>query len=66
LALCDVRTVSQEDLVAADIVFPHYLDEAYELLYNPSHRWFYKQEMKKSEVIIFKLADNAKDAASRK
>jgi hypothetical protein len=66
LALCDIRTVSQKDLVAADIVFPHYLDEAYELLYNPNHRWFYKQEMKKDDVIIFKLADNAKDVANSK
>jgi hypothetical protein len=66
LALCDVRTVAKGDLVAADIVFPHYLDEAYELLYNPSHRWFYKQAMKKGEVIIFKLADNEKGVASRK
>lgn len=63
--MCDIRTVSQRDLVAADIVFPHYLDEAYELLYHPSHRWFYKQGMGNSEVIIFKLADTAEGVACR-
>lgn len=66
LALCDFRTVSQGDLIAADIVFPHYLDEAYELSFNPNHRWFYKQKMRNGEVIIFKLADTAESVATRK
>ena len=63
--MCDVRSVSPGDLVAADIVFPHYLDEAYELLYNSNHRWFYKQGMKADDIIIFKLDDNAEDVAHR-
>jgi hypothetical protein len=56
--------VSAEDLVSADIIFPHYLDEAYELLYNPNHQWFYKQGMKDGDVIIFKLADTADGVAT--
>ena len=55
--------MSPSDLIQADIVFPHYLDEAYEVLYNPAHRWFYKQGMKEGDVILFKLADNAENEA---
>jgi hypothetical protein len=64
LALCDHRTISPSDLVPADIVFPHYLDEAYEVLHNPNHRWFYRQGMSDGDVILFKLADSAKDVAA--
>ncbi|KAF2092917.1 hypothetical protein NA57DRAFT_49296 [Rhizodiscina lignyota] len=63
LALCDFRTVSPRDLIAADILFPHYLDEAYEVLHSPAHRWFYKQGMKEEDMILFKLDDTAEDVA---
>lgn len=65
LALCDVRPVSQRDLVAANIVVPRHLCEAYELLYHPNHRWIYKQGMGNSEVIGFKPADTAESVACR-
>ena len=66
LALCDFRTVSDADLVKADVVFPHYCDEGYELNYSPAHRWFYKKGMSKDEVIIFKLDDNSEEEAKCK
>ncbi|KXX82676.1 hypothetical protein MMYC01_201102 [Madurella mycetomatis] len=58
LALCDFRTVDQDDLVPMDLVYPHFVDEAYEVRYNPSHRWFYKRGMENDDVIVFKLYDN--------
>ena len=42
-----------------DIVYPHFPDEAYEVLYSPTHRWFYKKGMQWDDVIIFKLGDNS-------
>lgn len=63
LALCDFRTVDERDLVKTDIVFPHYCDEAYELYYNPAHRWFYKKDMSTDDVIIFKLDDSSDSEA---
>jgi hypothetical protein len=57
LALCDWRTVQQGDLVPADMVFPHYCDEGYELLHSSCHRWFYKRAMSTDEVILLKLDD---------
>jgi len=59
LALCDFRTVNREDLMRMDIVYPHFPDEAYEVLYSPTHRWFYKKGMQWDDVIIFKLGDNS-------
>ncbi|KAL2123768.1 hypothetical protein VTJ04DRAFT_133 [Mycothermus thermophilus] len=58
LAVCDFRTIDQGDLVPMDLVYPHYVDEAYEVLYNPAHRWFYKKGMTHEDVVIFKLCDN--------
>ena len=52
--------------MAADIIFPHYRDEAYEVLYNPDQRWFYKKQMRSDEVILFKLGDSETDEAPRK
>ncbi len=57
--MCDYRTVDPRDLVPADIIFPHYQDEAYEVLYNPDQRWFYKKGMEWDDVVLFKLGDNA-------
>jgi hypothetical protein len=46
-------------LVKADIIFPHYSDEAYEVTFNPAHRWFYKKGMHWDDVLLFKLGDNS-------
>ncbi|KAH7348509.1 hypothetical protein BKA65DRAFT_550582 [Rhexocercosporidium sp. MPI-PUGE-AT-0058] len=64
LAVCDYRSLNPDrDLVAADIIFPHYQDEAYEVLYNPKQRWFYKKGMDWDDVIVFKLGDSQADEA---
>ncbi|KAK0736476.1 hypothetical protein B0T21DRAFT_180925 [Apiosordaria backusii] len=64
LAMCDFRTVDREDLVPMDIVYPHFVDEAYEVKHNPSHRWFYKKGMQQEDVIIFKLFDSLTSEAT--
>jgi hypothetical protein len=64
LALCDFRTVDHDDLVPMDIVYPHFIDEAYEVKYNPAHRWFYKRGMTQDDVIVFKLYDSMKSEAT--
>ncbi|KAH9207069.1 hypothetical protein DL95DRAFT_314382, partial [Leptodontidium sp. 2 PMI_412] len=64
LAVCDYRSLNPDkDLVAADIIFPHYRDKAYEVLYNPKQRWFYKKGMDWDDVIVFKLGDSQADEA---
>jgi hypothetical protein len=64
--MCDFRSVSKQDVVPTDIIFPHYLDEAYELLHSPKHQWFYKRGMTDEEVIVFKLSDTVENVAQCK
>jgi len=64
LAICDYRTVDHDDLVPMDIVYPHFLDEAYEVRYNPSHRWFYKRDMGPEDVVLFKMYDSLASEAT--
>jgi hypothetical protein len=40
LALCDSRSVSPEDLIAADRIVPDRVGEVYYLTYNPNHKWY--------------------------
>ncbi len=47
-----------------DIVYPHFVDEAYEVKHNPSHRWFYKKGMTQDDVIVFKLFDSLRSEAT--
>ena len=58
LALLDKRSLCTDDLIGADIVFPHFCDEGYEVRYSPHHRWFYKQRMSSDEALLFKLYDS--------
>jgi hypothetical protein len=59
LAVCDGRTVSVADLVAADIVYPTRIGEIFEVLHNPAHNWNYFHAMAFDEVLLFKQFDSA-------
>jgi hypothetical protein len=59
LALCDFRSVSASDLVAADAMMdiPGKKESSYEGLvvrYNPRHRWSYFSGMHRDEVLVFR------------
>lgn len=63
LAVCDVRTVSREDLVEADGVYdsgdpPWRTAEAYLVRYSPRHRWLYFRDMRPDEALIFRAYGN--------
>jgi len=49
-----------------DIVYPHFVDEVYEVLHSPSHRWFYKKDMELNDVVMFKLHDTLTTEATGK
>jgi hypothetical protein len=63
LAVCDARSVAPQDLVASDLVFQDRRGETYNLLYNPSQRWFYAPEMRADEVLLLKCFDSRDDGA---
>lgn len=62
LALCDPRTVSEDDLVSGLIGTrpddPGDFLEGYNLAYNPAHRWYYYPQMQTDELLVFKLVDS--------
>ncbi|MCJ1393523.1 hypothetical protein MMC18_006398, partial [Xylographa bjoerkii] len=63
LALCDYRTVSSEEYIKTDVIFPHCCDEGYDIQFHPAHRWFYQKGMSTDEIIMFKLDDSADNVA---
>jgi hypothetical protein len=63
LAVCDARSVSQEDLLEADAVFdvpgkPEWSFEGLVVRYNPQHRWSYFSDMTRDEALVFKTNDS--------
>ncbi len=63
LAVCDARTLSPADLVAADAVFdvpgrPEWSFEGLLVRYNPAHRWCYFPDMTRDEALVFKTNDS--------
>jgi hypothetical protein len=65
LAVCDARSVSPEDLVPSDLVYPHRVGETYQVLFNPEHRWFYAPAMQNDEALLIKCYDSALDGRAR-
>jgi hypothetical protein len=68
LAVCDLRSVRQTDLVPADAVDnPGAVDarmEYYLLKANPDHRWCFYSHMVPSEVLLFRQFDSAFEGPS--
>jgi hypothetical protein len=63
LAVCDARTLSPQDLVAADAVFdvtdrPEWSFEALLVRHNTAHRWCYFSNMTRDEALIFTTNDS--------
>ena len=63
LTLCDMRTITEADLIPADAVFdapgmPEWSFEGYLIRQNPHHRWCYFSDMTPDEVLIFRSYDS--------
>ena len=65
LALCDARTVEQDDLVASDLVYKARVGETYSVTYNPAHRWYYAPELRRDEALLLKIMDSKTDGRAR-
>ncbi|MDQ8728179.1 CmcJ/NvfI family oxidoreductase [Bradyrhizobium sp. LHD-71] len=65
LAVCDARTVAFEELVPADLVYPHRVGETYAVRFSPQHQWFYFPDMTASEVLLLKCYDSKTDGRAR-
>jgi hypothetical protein len=63
LAVCDARSLSPQDLVAADAVFdvtdrPEWSFEGLLVRHNAAHRWCYFSNMTRDEALIFITNDS--------
>lgn len=58
LAVCDSRSVQEEDLMESDHVYPDFESETYVGLYNDNHRWFYLKDQRKDEVLLITNYDS--------
>lgn len=68
LAVCDARSLSAEDFIAADAIFDHndavmFSFEALLLRHNPNQRWAHYSNMRPDEVLVFKTNDTDGNAA---
>lgn len=65
LAVCDARTISAQDLVAADVHYPNRSGEIYLVHQSPLHNWSYFSEMDAHEALIFKQYDSQVNGVAR-
>jgi len=65
LALCDARTVADEDLVAAERRAKDRIGELFMVRYESGQRWYYFPDMTESEVLLIKTFDSREDGRAR-
>jgi hypothetical protein len=61
LAVCDARTIVQQDFVASDLRYRDRTGEVYMISYNPAHHWFYFPLMQTNEAMLLKCYDSMTD-----
>ena len=65
LAMIDATSIADQDLIAADLIYPDRRGEHYRVAFNPSHRWLYAPAMEQSEALLFKSYDSRTDGTAR-
>jgi hypothetical protein len=64
-AICDARTISADDFVVSDLIYPHRRGETFAVRFNPRHRWYYFPQMRPDEALLLKCYDSADDGRAR-
>jgi hypothetical protein len=65
LTLCDARSLTAQDTVPTDLIYPHRVGETYSFTYNPDHKWFYFPNMKRDEALLLKCYDSKDNGRAR-
>ncbi len=65
LAICDARSVSTDDFVISERVYPNRVGQTYAVGYNPDHAWYWFPRMRRDEALVFKVFDSLKDGRAR-
>lgn len=65
LAVCDARTLKQEDFVETDLVYSDRVGEVYSVAFSEAHRWYYVSEMRSDEALLLKCYDSVENGCAR-
>ncbi len=65
LAVCEARTISDDDLIASDLIYPDKVGETYSFAHNSTHRWYYFPKMRDDEALLIKCFDSDENAKGR-
>jgi hypothetical protein len=65
LAVCDARTISATDLVAAEVRYRGRCGEIYLVQHSTQHQWAYFSEMDCHEALVFKQYDSQVNGVAR-
>ena len=65
LAVCDARSISVKDLVAAELRYQDRAGELYLVQESPRHRWAYFSEMDRNDALVFKQYDSQVNGVAR-
>jgi hypothetical protein len=65
LAICDARSVAQDDLIRSIRKAKERTGETYRLAHNPDHKWFYFPLMQSDEAMLIKSYDSLEDGTAR-
>jgi hypothetical protein len=65
LAICDARSVSFDDFVISERIYPNRKGQTYAITYNPKHHWYWFPRMRREEALVFKVYDSVKDGVAR-
>lgn len=58
LCFIDSQTVTKDDWVAVDLIYPDRQGQVMGMTHNPAHQWLYLPQMTPDEVAIFSVADS--------
>ena len=58
IAVCDAESVSGNDLVVADQVYPEHVTENIQVHYGPWQRWYYLSNQQPHELMLFRQTDS--------
>lgn len=57
IAICDERTIREEDKFVYELRFPSRTGENYSLQFSNEHDWYYYSKQTKDECLVFKVYD---------
>jgi hypothetical protein len=65
LAICDARSMTQDQLVVSERRYPNRVGQTYAITYSAEHLWYWFPHMRRDEAIVFKVYESQTDGRAR-